>query len=192
MRGHIRRRLAKPNRQAPVSTRCRGLRSCQSGLTGGSTQRQSDSANALAPAVPIRYAIGTVGDPPQAAQDSARARRGFSQRHAAAEAVQALTAQNVTRVGAPPGICVSSVEAAQHPEMRRHENAFHSSVRLRRSMWTRIWHKIPATYRAIRSRWIGCCRGLRPPESGSRSRWLSSFISATASSLRNLCISPLQ
>jgi hypothetical protein len=44
MRGHIRRRLAKPNRQAPVSTRCRGLRSCQSGLTGGSTQRQSDSA----------------------------------------------------------------------------------------------------------------------------------------------------
>src|ERR1700738_16033 len=36
MRGHIRRRLAKPNRQAAVSTRCRGLRSCQSGLSGGS------------------------------------------------------------------------------------------------------------------------------------------------------------
>ena len=40
---------------------------------------------------------------------------------------------NVTRVDAPPGICVSSVEIAQHPETRRHENAFHSSARLRRS-----------------------------------------------------------
>src|ERR1700736_26636 len=35
----------------------------------------------------------------------------------------------------------------------------------------------------IRSRWTGYCRGSRPPESGSKSRWLSSFISATASSL---------
>ncbi len=38
----------------------------------------------------------------------------------------------------------------------------------------------------IRSRWTGCCRGSRPPESGSRSRWLSSFISATANSLTSI------
>ena len=32
----------------------------------------------------------------------------------------------------------------------------------------------------------GCCRGSRPPESGSKSRLLSSFISATASSLTSI------
>ena len=55
---------------------------------------------------------------------------------------------NVTRVGAPPGICVSSAEVARHHEMRRYENAFHSSARLRRSTSTRTWRKILAISQA--------------------------------------------
>ena len=54
---------------------------------------------------------------------------------------------NVTRVDAPPGIYVSSAETAQHREMRQHENAFHSSARLRRSTSTRTWRKILAISR---------------------------------------------
>jgi hypothetical protein len=61
----------------------------------------------------------------------------------------AVNRPSVTRLGAPPGICVSSAEIAQHHEMRRHENAFHSSVRLHKSTSTRTWRKIPAIGRAM-------------------------------------------